>query len=170
MSRLQMRCKSLIVLAFPALACLAPHAEAAILLNTAGNFAVLAGTTVTNTGLSVIEGGSVGVSLGTAITGFPPGTVAAPFTTDPGDATAAQAQTDLATAFNAEEEASDDCRLRFPAVRPRPRRDQTGIDRFVMNPRGVGGSVIGCDRRFEETGVVAVGEFRLKMGAAGLVA
>ena len=41
-------------------------------LATAGTYAVLAGTTVTNTGPSVISG-SVGVSPGTAITGFPPG-------------------------------------------------------------------------------------------------
>ena len=70
-------------------------------LGTAGNFAVLAGSTVTNTGSTVIDGGDVGVSPGTAITGFPPGTITPPFTTHAGDAVALQAQTDLTTAYNA---------------------------------------------------------------------
>jgi hypothetical protein len=74
---------------------------APINLGTAGNFAVLAGTTVTNTGPTVIDGGDVGVSPGTAITGFPPGATVPPFTTHSADAVAAQAQLDLTTAYNA---------------------------------------------------------------------
>ena len=74
---------------------------APITLGTAGNFAVLAGTTVTNTGPSVISGGDVGVSPGSAITGFPPGTTVPPSTTHAADAVAAQAQSDLTTAYNA---------------------------------------------------------------------
>lgn len=70
-------------------------------LGTAGNFSVLAGSTVTNTGPSVIDGGSVGVSPGSAITGFPPGSVKPPFTTHVADAVALQAQNDLTTAYNA---------------------------------------------------------------------
>jgi hypothetical protein len=43
-------------------------------LGTDGAFAVLAGQAVTNTGPSVING-DLGVSPGSAVTGFPPGTV-----------------------------------------------------------------------------------------------
>ena len=96
-----MRCKTLILLAIPALACFPLIAKAnTINLGTAGDFAVLAGSTVTNTGSSVINGGSVGVSPGTAITGFPPGTVASPYTTHSNDAAAIQAQEDLTAAYN----------------------------------------------------------------------
>src|ERR1039458_2780955 len=66
-------------------------------LGTAGSFAVLAGTTVTNTGPSVING-DLGVSPGTAITGFPPGTVNG--AVHSADAVAVVAQSDLTTAYN----------------------------------------------------------------------
>jgi hypothetical protein len=74
-------------------------AQSAVPLGTAANFAVLAGSTVTNTGNTVIAG-NVGVSPGSAITGFPPGTVVPPATTYAADATAATAQNDLTTAYN----------------------------------------------------------------------
>jgi hypothetical protein len=74
-------------------------ADSTVDLGTAGNYAVLAGSTVTNTGNTVINGGDVGVSPGSAITGFsPPGTVTAPYTIDNADAAAAQ--NDLTTAYN----------------------------------------------------------------------
>src|ERR1700720_4539693 len=60
---------ALFIASQPALAETAP-----VGLGTAGSFAVLAGTTVTNTGPSTISG-DLGVSPGTAVTGFPPGTV-----------------------------------------------------------------------------------------------
>jgi type VI secretion system secreted protein VgrG len=46
-------------------------------LATAANYSVLAGQTVTNTGPSVLDK-SVGVAPGSAVVGFPPGTVLAP--------------------------------------------------------------------------------------------
>lgn len=73
---------------------------ASVLLGTAGDFAVLAGAGVTNTGPTVIAGGHVGVSPGTAVTGFPPGLIQAPHTIHAADAVALQAQSDLTTAYN----------------------------------------------------------------------
>ena len=97
-----MNCKTLMILAIAAVAGFPIQALAApVNLGSAGNFAVLAGSTVTNTGPTVITGGNVGVSAGSAITGFPPGTIASPFTTHAADAVAAQAQSDLTTAYNA---------------------------------------------------------------------
>ena len=71
-----------------------------ITLGNATPFAVLAGSAVTNTGLSVIDG-DVGVSPGTSITGFPPGSVTPPGTINNKNAAANQAQIDLTTAYNA---------------------------------------------------------------------
>jgi uncharacterized protein with beta-barrel porin domain len=66
---------------------------------TLNSFGVLAGSTVTNTGSSVING-NIGIAPGTAITGFPPGIVNAPYTIHDDDAVALQAQSELTTAYN----------------------------------------------------------------------
>ena len=66
-------------------------------LGTAGSYAVLAGSTVTNTGATVLFG-DLGLSPGTAVTGFPSGIVHG--TLNAGNAAAAQAQLDLTTAYN----------------------------------------------------------------------
>ena len=93
-----MRLHALAVVGITGLA-LWPHGAqaAAVDLGTAAAFGVLASSTVTNTGASVI-GGDVGVSPGTAITGFPPGSFTG--TEHAGDAVAAKAQADASTAYN----------------------------------------------------------------------
>ena len=68
-------------------------------LGTAGSYAVLAGSTVTNTGSSVLSG-DVGVWPGSAVTGFPPGVVVGG-TMNMGNAAAQTAESDLTTAYNA---------------------------------------------------------------------
>ncbi len=73
-------------------------AATSVNLGSASSFSVLAGSTITNTGSSVING-SVGLTPGTAVTGFPPGTIngSQEFTTG----VATQAQTDVTAAYNA---------------------------------------------------------------------
>jgi len=66
-------------------------------LGTATSFAILAGTTVTNTGNSVITG-DLGVSPGSAVTGFPPGTDNGAQHTG-SDPLAISAKNDLTTAY-----------------------------------------------------------------------
>jgi Ice-binding-like len=101
-----MRCNKMAVLMIAAAAGISGQAmSAAVTLGTAGDFAVLAGTTVTNTGATIVDGGDVGVSPGSAITGFfavdgGPGLITPPYTTHSADAVALQAQTDLTTAYD----------------------------------------------------------------------
>ncbi|HUP45826.1 MAG TPA: ice-binding family protein [Thermoanaerobaculia bacterium] len=85
------------VLSCALLLLLATPASAQVSLGSAQPFGVLGGTTVTNTGNSVITG-EVGVWPGTSITGFPPGIATA---LHPGDAVAQQAQSDLTIAYDA---------------------------------------------------------------------
>jgi hypothetical protein len=66
-------------------------------LKSAGGFVVLAGSTVTSTGATSVTG-DLGVSPGTAVTGFPPGILVG--TQHAGDPTAATAIADLTTAYN----------------------------------------------------------------------
>lgn len=89
----------LVVLAVATITTGVAHAadQASVNLGAAANFGVLAGTTVTSTGLTNVTG-DLGVSPGNAVTGFPPGTVTG--TEHINDTTAAQAQTDLTTAYN----------------------------------------------------------------------
>jgi len=77
----------------------APAAASAPPLGSAQRFAVLGGSTVTNTGPTTITG-DVGVSPGTAVTGFPPGIVAGG-AIHAADAVAIQGQNDVVTAYNA---------------------------------------------------------------------
>jgi hypothetical protein len=71
--------------------------QTAVDLGSAADFAVLAGSTVTNTGLTNVTG-DLGVSPGTAVTGFGPGVVNG--TIHAGDGAAAGAIANLTTAYN----------------------------------------------------------------------
>jgi len=71
--------------------------QGAVSLGAVEAFAVLAGSTVTSTGATALTG-DLGVSPGTAVTGFPPATMTG--STHAGDATSATAMTDLTTAYN----------------------------------------------------------------------
>ncbi|MEY2510587.1 MAG: type secretion system secreted protein VgrG [Verrucomicrobiota bacterium] len=101
-------------LAVTALSTLATHAQAQS-LGSAENFAVLGASTVTNTGASHFDS-SVGVSPGSAITGFPPGIIinGGLHAADP---TATQAHADYAAAYTA-----------FAGLVSPPANDLTGAD------------------------------------------
>lgn len=68
-------------------------------LGSAADLVVLAGSTVTNTGPTIITGADVALSPGSAVTGFPPGTLTPPAAMHITDPTAAEAQVDLTTAY-----------------------------------------------------------------------
>jgi len=67
-----------------------------VLLGAADGFAILGGSTITNTGNSVING-DLGLHPGTAVSGFPPGTVNGAMHVS--DAVAQQSKTDLTIAY-----------------------------------------------------------------------
>jgi autotransporter-associated beta strand protein len=68
-----------------------------ILLGEAANFTILGGSTVTNTGATIVTG-NLGLSPGSSVTGFPPGSVTGG-SIHINDALATQAHADAATAF-----------------------------------------------------------------------
>lgn len=82
---------ALVSVASPAAAQTAPS------LGNAGPYAVLGGSTVTNTGSTVLTG-DLGVSPGSAITGFPPGTLTG--FTHAANAQALAGQTDVTAAYD----------------------------------------------------------------------
>jgi hypothetical protein len=69
----------------------------AVALGAAANFVVLAGSTITSTGPTSVTG-DLGVSPGTSVTGFPPGTLIG--AQHAGDPTSAQGVADLTIAYN----------------------------------------------------------------------
>jgi hypothetical protein len=95
---------SIMTLAF---ASAALAAQAPVNLGTTSSYAVLAGTTVTNTGPTLVNG-NLGLSPGSSVTGFPPGLVTGGVQ-NVANAQAVQAQSDLVTAY-------DDAAGRTPAT------------------------------------------------------
>src|SRR4029434_7210145 len=71
--------------------------QAPVALGAASTFAILAASTVTSTGATTVNG-DLGLSPGTAVTGFPPSAVNG--TVHLADAAAARAQFDLTNAYN----------------------------------------------------------------------
>jgi hypothetical protein len=69
-------------------------------LDCSAGFAILAGSTVTNTGPTIINNGDLGLSPGTAVTGFPPGEVVVPGAIRINDIEANSAKLCLTTAYN----------------------------------------------------------------------
>jgi hypothetical protein len=100
-SSFPLRNMSLAWLALPFSLLLAASASAqGVPLGTAGDFGVLAGSEVTNTGSSVVYG-SIGVWPGTSVGGFPPGTIfPGSGTIHSADTVAQQAEFDLGVAYD----------------------------------------------------------------------
>ncbi len=78
----------------------------------AASYSVLAGTTVTNNGPTTLSG-DLGVSPGSAITGFPPGNVVAPGVIHAADGHSAAAQIDNTAAFGFLDQP---CEVTYPGV------------------------------------------------------
>ena len=76
------------------------HCQPPVPLGTAANFDAVAGSTITNTGPTTIAGGDLGLSPGSAVTGFPPGTLIAPAVMHVTDPAAAQGELDVTVAYN----------------------------------------------------------------------
>jgi len=93
---MRLRALSILVLAF-VLPFLAVSAYADSILGSAGSFAVLGASTVTNTGATTLNG-DLGLSPGTSITGS--GTITLTGTIHATDGVAATAQADALTAYN----------------------------------------------------------------------
>lgn len=75
----------------------AASSQLSVPLGAAAAFVVLGGSTVTSTGATALTG-DLGVSPGSAVTGFPPGTLTG--AKHQADVTSAQAMADLTTAYN----------------------------------------------------------------------
>jgi len=74
-----------------------PPGPDTVILGAASDFAILAGSTVTNTGNTIVNG-DLGLSPGSAVVGFPPGIVNG--TTHINDAEANNAKSSLTSAYN----------------------------------------------------------------------
>jgi len=99
-------------------------------LGTTSTFATLAGSTITNTGATILNG-NLGLSPGTSVTGFPPGVVNG--TQHIANSTAATAQTDLTTLYN--------CLAAQPCGTTIGTADQAGV---TLTSSGVGAVNVYC--------------------------
>ena len=86
-------CALIVVLAFTGTN-LSASAATPPSLGTTSGYAILAGTTVTNTDSPTVVDGDLGLSTGSAVTGFPPGTLTGTYHID--DTAAVKAKSDLA--------------------------------------------------------------------------
>jgi hypothetical protein len=77
-----------------------PISPVSLQLGVASQFALLAGSTVTNTGSTVVTGGDLGLTPGTSVTGFPPGVLTPPASEQINTPLAVQAQAAALTAYN----------------------------------------------------------------------
>ncbi len=82
-------------------------------LGAAESYSVLGGQTVTNTGSTTMPG-DLGVIPGSAVTGFPPGSVSPPGTIHTADANAAAAQIGNSAAFDALDQG---CTTTYPGIK-----------------------------------------------------
>jgi hypothetical protein len=99
-------------------------------LGTTSGFSTLAGTTITNTGPTILNG-DLGLSPGTSVTGFPPGTVNG--TQHITDGVAAAAQTDLTTLYT--------CLAAQPCGTVIGTADQAGV---TLTSAGIGAVNVYC--------------------------
>jgi len=115
-----------------------PLAATSPTLGAAKSYSVLGARTVTNTGPSVIPG-NVGVSPGSAVTGFPPGKVLAPGVIHAGGGNAANAQLAASAAFDALDQGCD------------PIHDYTGTGVKDLSTLGTIGPGVYCADAFKLT-------------------
>ena len=90
-----------------------PLAATSPTLGAAASYSVLGGETVTNTGPTTMSG-DLGVSPGSAVTGFPPGIVGPPGTIHKADANAAAAQIGNTAAFTSLDQG---CDVTYPGIK-----------------------------------------------------
>ena len=145
-SRLIVVCLAVLLCSvYPAVGATAPP------LGAAASFSVLGSSTVTNTGPTVVTG-DLGVSAGSAVTGFPPGSVVGG-SIHAADVLAAQAQNAAITAYN--NLAAQPCTTTFGVP-----TDLGGID---SNPRRVLFCVVGRGDGTTSTGRVGKPECGLRL-------
>lgn len=136
-------------------------------LGSAETFGVLGATTVTSTGATTVTG-NIGVSPGSAITGFPPGVIING-ALHAADATATQAHADLATAYTA-----------FSGLASPPANNLSGQDLggmtltpgvYHFDTSATSGGVLTLDAQNDPNGVfvIQVGTTLITTGASSVV-